>query len=52
MQPLSPPRVNDVAIVVATVNGSGSQTAKTAIIRAASRMGLPVNGKTLFPSNI
>ncbi|NTU82225.1 MAG: 2-oxoacid:acceptor oxidoreductase subunit alpha [Chloroflexales bacterium] len=47
-----PPSVNDVAIVAATVNGSGSQTANTAIIRAIFRMGIPVNGKNLFPSNI
>lgn len=54
MHPQAPaqPVVNDVAVVVATVNGSGSQTANTAIIRAIFRMGLPVNGKNLFPSNI
>jgi 2-oxoglutarate ferredoxin oxidoreductase subunit alpha len=44
--------VNDFAVVAATVNGSGSQTANTAIIRAIFRMGIPVNGKNLFPSNI
>lgn len=44
--------VNDLAVAVATVNGSGSQTANNAIIRAIFRMGLPVNGKNLFPSNI
>jgi 2-oxoglutarate/2-oxoacid ferredoxin oxidoreductase subunit alpha len=46
------PIVNDLAVVAATVNGSGSQTANTAIIRAIFRMGIPVNGKNLFPSNI
>jgi 2-oxoglutarate ferredoxin oxidoreductase subunit alpha len=47
-----PPAVNDLAVVAATVNGSGSQTANIAIIRAIFRMGIPVNGKNLFPSNI
>lgn len=44
--------VNDFAIVAATVNGSGSQTANTVLIRAIFKMGVPVNGKNLFPSNI
>lgn len=44
--------VNDFSIVVATVNGTGSQTANTAIIRTLFQMGLPVSGKNLFPSNI
>lgn len=44
--------VNDFSIVVATANGSGSQTANVTIIRALFRMGIPVNGKNLFPSNI
>ncbi len=44
--------VNDFSIVVATVNGSGSQTANLTLIRAIFKMGIPVNGKNLFPSNI
>src|SRR5258708_4867420 len=44
--------VNDFAIGAATVNGSGSQTANTVLIRALFKMGIPVNGKNLFPSNI
>jgi 2-oxoglutarate ferredoxin oxidoreductase subunit alpha len=44
--------VNDFSISVATVNGSGSQTANLTLIRALFKMGLPVNGKNLFPSNI
>lgn len=44
--------VNDFSLVVATVNGTGSQTANMAIIRALFEMGLPVSGKNLFPSNI
>ncbi len=44
--------VNDFSMVVATVNGSGSQTSNMALIRALFRMGVPVSGKNLFPSNI
>ena len=46
------PIVNDFSMVVATVNGSGSQTSNLAIIRSLFRMGIPVSGKNLFPSNI
>ncbi len=46
------PLVNDFTITAATVNGSGSQTANNTIIRALFKMGIPVNGKNLFPSNI
>ena len=44
--------VNDFSMVVATANGSGSQTSNMALIRALFRMGIPVSGKNLFPSNI
>src|SRR5262245_44599645 len=43
---------NDFCIHVATVNGSGSQTANTTLMRAIFQMGVPVSGKNLFPSNI
>lgn len=46
------PITNDFTIVVATENGSGSQTANNALIRAMFTMGIPVSGKNLFPSNI
>ncbi|MGE5646426.1 MAG: 2-oxoacid:acceptor oxidoreductase subunit alpha [Acidobacteriota bacterium] len=46
------PAVNDFSIQVATVNGSGSQTANTVLMRALFQMGIPVSGKNLFPSNI
>jgi 2-oxoglutarate ferredoxin oxidoreductase subunit alpha len=46
------PIVNDFSIVAATVNGSGSQTANNTLIRAFFKMGIPVSGKNLFPSNI
>ena len=44
--------VNDMSIQVATVNGSGSQTANSVILRSIFQMGIPVSGKNLFPSNI
>ena len=44
--------VNDLAIQVATVNGSGSQSSNLVLLRALFRMGIPVGGKNLFPSNI
>lgn len=45
-------RANDFSIQVATVNGSGSQTANTVLMRSIFQMGVPVSGKNLFPSNI
>jgi 2-oxoglutarate/2-oxoacid ferredoxin oxidoreductase subunit alpha len=45
-------RVNDFALQVATANGSGSQTANNVLLRSIFRMGIPVSGKNLFPSNI
>ncbi len=44
--------VNDFSMVVASVNGSGSQTSNMAMIRALFKMGIPISGKNLFPSNI
>jgi len=44
--------VNDFSIQVATVNGSGSQTANLVLLRSIFQMGVPVSGKNLFPSNI
>jgi 2-oxoglutarate/2-oxoacid ferredoxin oxidoreductase subunit alpha len=46
------PIINDFAFSVATENGSGSQTSNTVLVRALFNMGIPVNGKNLFPSNI
>ncbi len=51
--PASPDRVvNDFSIQVATVNGSGSQSANLVLLRSLFQMGIPVSGKNLFPSNI
>jgi 2-oxoglutarate ferredoxin oxidoreductase subunit alpha len=44
--------VNDFSMMVATVNGSGSATANLTLLRALFRMGIPVSGKNIFPSNI
>jgi len=44
--------VNDLSIHVATVNGSGSQSANAVLLRAIFQMGVPVSGKNIFPSNI
>jgi 2-oxoglutarate ferredoxin oxidoreductase subunit alpha len=44
--------INDFAIQVATVNGSGSQTANLVLLRSIFQMGVPVSGKNMFPSNI
>ena len=50
--PLTERVVNDFSIRVATVNGSGSQTANLVLLRSIFQMGVPVSGKNLFPSNI
>ncbi|HEY1265133.1 MAG TPA: 2-oxoacid:acceptor oxidoreductase subunit alpha [Terriglobales bacterium] len=43
---------NNMSIQVATVNGSGSQSSNTVLLRSIFQMGVPVSGKNLFPSNI
>ena len=55
--PLEPPAgreriVNEFSIQVATINGSGSQTANNVLMRSIFQMGVPVSGKNMFPSNI
>ena len=44
--------VNDFSIQVATVNGSGSQSANNVLLKSIFAMGVPISGKNLFPSNI
>jgi 2-oxoglutarate ferredoxin oxidoreductase subunit alpha len=44
--------INDFSITVGTANGSGSQTSNLTLLRALFKMGIPVSGKNLFPSNI
>src|SRR5262249_40242738 len=46
------PSINDLAIRVGTVNGSGSQSANLVLLRALYGMGIPCSGKNVFPSNI
>ena len=46
------PILNDFSIQIATVNGSGSQSANSVLLRSIFAMGIPVSGKNLFPSNI
>src|SRR5450432_2527258 len=46
------PVVNNMSIQVATVNGSGSQSSNTVLLRSIFQMGVPVSGKNMFPSNI
>jgi 2-oxoglutarate ferredoxin oxidoreductase subunit alpha len=48
----SPATINDLAIRVGTVNGSGSQSANLVLLRALYGMGIPCSGKNVFPSNI
>jgi 2-oxoglutarate/2-oxoacid ferredoxin oxidoreductase subunit alpha len=45
-------RVNDFALKLANVNGTGSASANSLLMQAIFRMGIPVAGKNLFPSNI
>jgi len=45
-------RVNDFVIKIGTVNGTGSASANTLLMKTVFRMGVPVVGKNLFPSNI
>jgi 2-oxoglutarate ferredoxin oxidoreductase subunit alpha len=44
--------VNDMTIQVGTVNGSGSQSSNTVLLRSIFQMGVPISGKNMFPSNI
>lgn len=44
--------VNEFSINIGTANGSGSQTANLTLLRAIFKMGIPVSGKNIFPSNI
>src|SRR5438067_4459652 len=46
------PVINDFSIQVATVDGSGSQSSNSVLLRSIFMMGIPVSGKNLFPSNI
>ena len=45
-------KINDFGITISTVNGSGSATANNTIHKAIAKMGIPVSGRNIFPSNI
>ena len=47
-----PEVINNFSLNIATINGSGSQTSNGVLLRALFKMGIPVTGKNLFPSNI
>jgi len=49
---MSGPGINDFVIKVATVNGTGSASANGLLMKTIFRMGVPVVGKNIFPSNI
>src|SRR4029077_18782338 len=52
MPPVSPGRVNDFSIKIATVKGTGSASANPLLMKSICRSGIPVMGKNYFPSNI
>src|SRR5580700_2642139 len=52
MPPATTARVNDFSIKIATVNGTGSASANTLLMKSIFRSGIPVMGKNYFPSNI
>jgi 2-oxoglutarate ferredoxin oxidoreductase subunit alpha len=52
MSPTTSPRVNDFVIKIATVNGTGSASANSLLMKSIFRSGIPVMGKNYFPSNI
>ncbi|HEX6997609.1 MAG TPA: 2-oxoacid:acceptor oxidoreductase subunit alpha [Gammaproteobacteria bacterium] len=48
----APSRINDFVIKIANVNGTGSASANSLLMKVIFRMGIPVTGKNFFPSNI
>ena len=50
--PVEKSRVNDFVIKIANVNGTGSASANSLLMKSVFRMGIPVTGKNFFPSNI
>lgn len=52
IKPIPSDVVNNFCITFSTINGSGSATANVTLLRALFKMGIPVSGKNIFPSNI
>ncbi|MBV8877564.1 MAG: 2-oxoacid:acceptor oxidoreductase family protein, partial [Gammaproteobacteria bacterium] len=52
MPKAEPTRINDFTLKIATVNGTGSASANTLLMKSIFRSGIPVVGKNYFPSNI
>jgi len=52
MSPATSARINDFVIKIATVNGTGSASANSLLMKSIFRSGIPVMGKNYFPSNI
>jgi 2-oxoglutarate/2-oxoacid ferredoxin oxidoreductase subunit alpha len=52
MPAATPERLNDFTLKIATVNGTGSASANTLLMKSIFRSGIPVMGKNYFPSNI
>ena len=50
--PATQRRINDFVLKIGTVNGTGSASANGLLMKALFRMGIPVTGKNMFPSNI
>src|SRR5210317_2040855 len=50
--PATQSRINDFVLKIGTVNGTGSASANSLLMKALFKMGIPVSGKNLFPSNI
>jgi len=52
LDPSAATKINDFALRIATVNGTGSASANGLLMQAIFRMGIPISGKNIFPSNI
>ena len=50
--PATQSRINDFVLKIGTVNGTGSASANGLLMKSLFRMGIPVTGKNMFPSNI
>ena len=49
-EPSPQDRLNNFTVKLANVNGTGSASANTLLMKSIFRMGVPVMGKNFFPS--